>query len=77
MNKINFDFKKMKENIHKRSYFQVVYVIKRILNLYQQVFFVAKAKRQRQMFSARKRSDSSKCFLRESEAAALIMPMHN
>ncbi|MFJ6265716.1 hypothetical protein ACIQGW_11970, partial [Lysinibacillus xylanilyticus] len=32
--------------------------------------FCAKAKRQQQMFSARKRSGSSKCFLRESEAAA-------
>ncbi|MGE7674078.1 hypothetical protein ACQKMV_10925 [Lysinibacillus sp. NPDC094403] len=32
--------------------------------------FCAKAKRQRQMFSARKRSGSGKCFLRESEATA-------
>ncbi|MGE8002102.1 hypothetical protein, partial [Lysinibacillus sp. NPDC093216] len=30
----------------------------------------AKAKRQRQMFPARKRSVSGKCFLRESEASA-------
>ncbi|KOS63298.1 hypothetical protein FJQ98_24040 [Lysinibacillus agricola] len=32
--------------------------------------FCAKAKRQRQIFSARKRSVSGKCFLRESEASA-------
>ncbi|MGE7928180.1 hypothetical protein [Lysinibacillus xylanilyticus] len=32
--------------------------------------FCAKAKRQRQIFSARKRSGSGKCFLRESEATA-------
>jgi len=32
--------------------------------------FCAKAKRQRQMFFARKRSGSGRCSLRESEAAA-------
>jgi len=32
--------------------------------------FCAKAKRQQQMFFARKRSGSGRCFLRESEAAA-------
>ncbi|MFJ8516969.1 hypothetical protein [Lysinibacillus xylanilyticus] len=32
--------------------------------------YCAKAKRQRQMFTARKRSGSGKCLLRESEAAA-------
>ncbi|MGE7792014.1 hypothetical protein, partial [Lysinibacillus sp. NPDC096259] len=37
------------------------------------IVFCAKAKRQRQLFSARKRSGSGNCFLRESEAAAAIV----
>jgi len=36
----------------------------------RQCFICAKAKRQQQMFSVRKRSDSNKCFLCESEATA-------
>ncbi|MGE7943153.1 hypothetical protein ACQKNB_13800 [Lysinibacillus xylanilyticus] len=41
------------------------------------MFSVAKAKRQLQMFSARKRSDSGKCFLCESAATATITPRRN
>jgi len=54
------------------------------------MFSVAKAKRQQQMFylreseapaanvlSVRKRSGSNKCFLRESEAAAIKAPSRN
>ncbi|MFJ8460322.1 hypothetical protein ACIQ57_14435 [Lysinibacillus xylanilyticus] len=42
-----------------------------------QIFYVAKAKRQLQMFSVRKQSDSYKCFLCESEATATITPRRN
>ncbi|MGE7128676.1 hypothetical protein [Lysinibacillus xylanilyticus] len=37
--------------------------------------FCAKAKRQQQMFSVRKRSVSNKCFLCESEASATTRPV--
>jgi len=35
--------------------------------------FCAKAKRQQQVFSVRKRSASDKCFLCESEAAVMLV----
>ncbi|WP_374965439.1 hypothetical protein [Lysinibacillus sp. RS5] len=38
----------------------------------QEALLCAKEKRQQQMFSVRKRSDSNKCFLCESEATATM-----
>ncbi|MGA3601262.1 hypothetical protein [Lysinibacillus agricola] len=41
--------------------------MKRLIGRPQEALLCAKAKRQQQMFSVRKRSDSNKCFLCESE----------
>ena len=40
-------------------------------------FVQAQSRFQKHCLSARKRSDSGKCFLRESVATAAIMPRHN
>jgi len=45
-------------------------IVERLIGHPQEALLCAKAKRQRQMFSVRKRSVSDKCFLCESEASA-------